>query len=66
MNLFRECESKFGPIAEAIGGAGATDVIRFEDEKTRNEKRKRMISVEFVLLSEILWKSLSTSRTGNQ
>jgi hypothetical protein len=39
MNMFRESESKFGPGAEAIGGAGAADVIRFENEKraTRRE-----------------------------
>lgn len=66
MNLFRECESKFGPVAEAIGGAGATDAIRFENGKTHNEKRKRIISVELVELFEILWKSLLTSFIGNQ
>lgn len=49
MNLFRERESKFGPGATAIGGAGASDVIRFENDKTREEKRKRTISVESVL-----------------
>lgn len=49
MNLFREYESKFGLGVEAIGGAGPTDVIRFENHETRKERRKRMISVEFVL-----------------
>lgn len=49
MNLFRERESKLAPGVEAIGGAGSSDIIRFENDAISKEKRKKMISVEFVL-----------------
>ncbi len=46
MNLFRERESKIGGvITEAVGGAGVTDVIRVDDDETREARKKRLISV---------------------
>ena len=45
VNLFREREIKnnAGPFIEAVGGAGATDVVRFDADDTVG--RKRLIDV---------------------
>jgi pre-rRNA-processing protein IPI3 len=46
MNLFRERETKLGGIiTEAIGGAGVTDIIRVDDDESREARKKRLISV---------------------
>ncbi|KAF8967688.1 WD40 repeat-like protein [Flammula alnicola] len=46
MNLFRERESKVGGVVtEAIGGAGVTDIIRVDNDETREARKKRLISV---------------------
>ncbi|KAF8202202.1 WD40-repeat-containing domain protein [Pholiota molesta] len=46
MNLFRERASKMGgTVTEAVGGAGVTDVIRVDDEESREARKKRLISV---------------------
>ncbi|KAF9480515.1 WD40 repeat-like protein [Pholiota conissans] len=46
MNLFRERMSNIGGmVAEAIGGAGVTDVIRVDDDESREARKKRLISV---------------------
>ena len=46
MNLFRERDSKIGGvITEAVGGAGVTDVIRVDDDESREARKKRLISV---------------------
>lgn len=48
MNLFRERASKFGGITtEAVGGAGVTDIIRVDDDETREARKKRLISVGY-------------------
>lgn len=41
VNLFREREikSNAGPFIEAIGGAGASDVVRFDADDTTGQKR---------------------------
>ncbi|TFY58203.1 hypothetical protein EVG20_g8242 [Dentipellis fragilis] len=45
MNLFRQREDKSGGrSAEAVGGAGVTDIIRFGDEDPKEAKR-RLIAV---------------------
>ncbi|KAJ7281918.1 WD40 repeat-like protein [Mycena rebaudengoi] len=45
MNLFRQREDKSGgPIMEAIGGAGVTDIIRVGEDEQKAQKR-RLISV---------------------
>ncbi|PPR03196.1 hypothetical protein CVT26_008044 [Gymnopilus dilepis] len=46
VNMFRERESKLGGIVtEAVGGAGVTDVIRIDDDATREARKKRLIRV---------------------
>lgn len=46
MNLFRERETKLGGIVtEAIGGGGVTDIIRVDDDESREARKKRLISV---------------------
>ncbi|KAF5316035.1 hypothetical protein D9619_006353 [Psilocybe cf. subviscida] len=46
MNLFRERENKLGgTVTEAIGGAGVTDIIRIDDEDSRQARKKRLITV---------------------
>ena len=46
VNMFRERESKLGGIVtEAVGGAGVTDVIRIDDDATREARKKRLIKV---------------------
>lgn len=45
MNLFRERESTLGPVTEAVGGAGVTGVVRIENDQSREERRKRLITV---------------------
>ena len=48
MNLFRERASKLGGIVtEAVGGAGVTDIIRVDDDETREARKKRLISVGY-------------------
>jgi hypothetical protein len=50
MNLFRERASKFGGIiTESVGGAGVTDIIRVDDDVTREARKKRLISVGYSL-----------------
>jgi pre-rRNA-processing protein IPI3 len=49
MNLFRQREDKSGSIAEAIGGAGVTDIIRVGDEEQTRTQKRRLIAVGFVL-----------------
>ncbi|KAF8817499.1 pre-rRNA-processing protein IPI3 [Phlegmacium glaucopus] len=45
-NLFRERASKLGGIiTEAVGGAGVGDVIRVDDDESREARKKRLISV---------------------
>lgn len=46
MNLFRNRNQKAGSL-EAIGGGGASDVIRV-DEATQEIRRQRLISVRSV------------------
>lgn len=49
MNLFRERENKLGgTVTEAIGGAGVTDIIRIDDEDSRQARKKRLITVGYV------------------
>ncbi|KAF8159611.1 WD40-repeat-containing domain protein [Crassisporium funariophilum] len=50
MNLFRERDSKLGGIVtEAVGGAGVSDIIRVDDDESRQARKKRLISVgEFI------------------
>ena len=51
MNLFHERASKLGgTITEAVGGAGVTDVIRVDDEESREARKKRLISVGYSFL----------------
>ncbi|KAF4610801.1 hypothetical protein D9613_006895 [Agrocybe pediades] len=46
MNLFHERESKVaGVVTEAIGGTGVTDIIRVDDETSRQARKKRLITV---------------------
>lgn len=48
MNLFRERASKMGgTMTEAVGGAGVTDVIRVDDEESREARKRRLISVGY-------------------
>lgn len=44
VNLFRDADEKSGIPAEAVGGAGVSDVIRIEDIPAE-ARRKRLISV---------------------
>ena len=51
MNLFRERASKLGGIiTEAVGGGGVTDVIRVDDDESREARKKRLISVGYFFL----------------
>ncbi|PPQ62868.1 hypothetical protein CVT24_006266 [Panaeolus cyanescens] len=46
MNMFIERESKIGGlVTEAVGGAGVMDVIRADDEASREARKKRLITV---------------------
>ncbi|KAJ3517759.1 hypothetical protein NLJ89_g314 [Agrocybe chaxingu] len=46
MNLFRERASKLGAtVTEAVGGGGVTDIIRVEDDASREARKRRLISV---------------------
>ncbi|KAF8909331.1 WD40-repeat-containing domain protein [Gymnopilus junonius] len=46
VNMFRERETKMGGIlTESIGGAGVTDVIRIDDDASREARKKRLIKV---------------------
>lgn len=46
MNMFQERESKVGgSVTEAVGGAGVTDVIRADDDDSREARKKRLITV---------------------
>lgn len=45
MNLFRERESTLGSVTEAVGGTGVTGVVRIENEQSRTERGKRLITV---------------------
>jgi len=48
MNLFHERESKFGGVVtEAIGGTGVTDIIRVDDDASREARKKRLITVGY-------------------
>ena len=54
MNLFRERASKLGGITtEAVGGAGVTDIIRVEDDDTREARKKRLFSVGYSFLPQL-------------
>ncbi|KDR80579.1 hypothetical protein GALMADRAFT_240898 [Galerina marginata CBS 339.88] len=46
MNLFHERDFKVGgTVSEAIGGAGVTDIIRVDDDASREARKKRLIIV---------------------
>jgi len=56
MNLFREQTSKLGGIiTEAVGGAGVTDVIRVDDDESREASKKRLISVGYPFFRQKHW-----------
>ena len=63
MNLFRERASKLGGITtEAVGGAGVTDIIRVDDDETREARKKRLISVGYSFFLQSLFMSDFTFR----
>jgi pre-rRNA-processing protein IPI3 len=63
MNLFRERASKLGGITmEAVGGAGVTDIIRVDDDDTREARKKRLISVGYSFFFHRFLKSDLTFR----
>ena len=57
VNLFRDADEKSGIPAEAVGGAGLSDVIRIEDIPAE-ARRKRLISVRSEL---VIWPSVRPS-----
>lgn len=49
MNLFRERDSKIGVMTEAVGGTGASGVVRVESDAVRDARKKRLITVGYVV-----------------